>query len=159
MDMSKYAKSKKCSKSGDIFYAAGGKPENLKMPYSRAGKQGHEVAGLDGLSEDTPLPQMLGAIYTDEFVSGMEGFGAIGELGEPVTAASITAASGAMGALAALLNQIGVLFPKNKNRKAQPLTIQVQTTRAITLPAQNTDQREPSLPRPAQTKRQQTGYR
>lgn len=153
MDMSKYAKIKEVLKKAEtVFYAAGGKPENLKNAIlTGRGNRGHEVAGLDGLSEDTPLPQMLGAIYTDEFVSGMEGFGAIGELGEPVTAASITAASGAMGALAALLNQIGVLFPKKQKQESPAPDNSGSDNAGDNTASTNTDQREPSLP-PGQPK-------
>lgn len=111
MDMSKYDKLKGAlAKAEKIFFAAGGKPENLKKAILTGhGNRNHEVAGIDGLNGNTPLPELLGAIYQDEFINGMDGFEG---LGEPATAASITAAAGAMGALAALLASIGTLFPK-----------------------------------------------
>ncbi len=123
MDMSKYDKLKtvlaKCEK---IFFAAGGKPENMKKAIlTGRGNRNHEVAGIqpiDGMNEETPLSELLGAIHTDEFVygmeefSGFEGLEGFDELGEPATAASITAAAGAMGAMAALVASVGALFPK-----------------------------------------------
>lgn len=123
MDMSKYDKIKtvlaKCEK---IFFAAGGKPENMKKAIlTGRGNKNHEVAGIqpiDGMNEETPLSELLGAVFTDEFVygmeefSGFEGLEGFDELGEPATAASITAAAGAMGAMAALVASVGALFPK-----------------------------------------------
>jgi hypothetical protein len=124
MDVSKYDKLKAVlTKSEQIFFAAGGKPENLKKAIltGKGNKNKDVVAGIDGLGEYTPLPEMLGAIYQDEFVNGMEGFdglGEIGELGEPATTtAAITAASGAIASLAVLLKSIGVLFPGKKKEK------------------------------------------
>ena len=122
MDMRKYDQIKAVlAKSESIFFAAGGKPENLKKAIlTGRGNRNHEVAGLTGLGEYSSMPELLGAIYTDEFVNGLEGFGSLGDLGEPATAAAITAASGAMAALAALLKSVGVLFPpKGKNKKSQ----------------------------------------
>lgn len=117
MDMSKYDKLKAVlQKAEKIFFAAGGKPENLKKSILTGhGNRNREVQGIDGFGNYTSMPELLGAIYYDEFVDGMEG---LGELGEPATAASITAAAGAMGGLAALLASIGALFPKkNKDKK------------------------------------------
>lgn len=120
MDMSKYDKLKTVLKKAEsVFYAAGGKPENLKKAIlTGRGNKNHEVAGMDGLGEYSTVPELLGAIYDDEFVNGLEGFGELGELGEPATAASITAASGAVGALAVLIKAIGSLFQgKGKKKK------------------------------------------
>ena len=122
MDMRKYDQIKAVlAKSESIFFAAGGKPENLKKAIlTGRGNRNHEVAGLRGLGQYSTMPELLGAIYEDEFVNGLEGFGSLGNLGEPATAAAITAASGAMAALAALLKSVGVLFPpKGKNKKGQ----------------------------------------
>jgi hypothetical protein len=109
MDMSKYDKLKQIlTKAEKVFYAAGGKPENLKKAMlTGRGNRRHEFAGLDGYSESTPINELLGAIYEDEFVNGLEGEG----LGI-ATEAAIASATGAMAALAALLKQVGVLFPK-----------------------------------------------
>lgn len=106
-----------------IFFTAGGKPENLrKAILTGRGNRSKDVAGFDGMSENTSLPQLLGAIYNDEF-AGMEGFeGLDGEgLGvEPAstaTAAAITAATGVMAAIAGLLKQVGVIFPKKEGEQ------------------------------------------
>jgi hypothetical protein len=123
MDMSKYAKVKDVlTKLEKIFYAAGGKPENLKESILTGhGNKNREVQGIEGLSEITPLPALLGDIFHDELIAGMEGFKGfsgmegLGELGEPATAASLTAASATIGSLAALLKSIGDLFPKKKD--------------------------------------------
>ncbi len=127
MDMSKYDRVKAVlARTEQIFFAAGGKAENLKKAILTGhGNRNREVSGFDGFSDGTPLPQLLGAIYQDEFVSGMEGYNVsglegFGELGEPATAASIAAASTAMGTLAALLKSIGDLFPnKGKEKPAK----------------------------------------
>ncbi|HOZ86928.1 MAG TPA: hypothetical protein PL029_04170 [Bacteroidia bacterium] len=119
MDMSKYDQLKKVlAKSEKIFYAAGGKPENLKKSIlTGKGNKNHEVSGLDDIGDFSTMPELLGAIYEDEFVNGLEGFGDLGQLGEPATAAAITAASGAMGAMALLLKSVGTLFPKKEKKK------------------------------------------
>ncbi len=119
IDPIKYDKLKKVlTKAEKIFYAAGGKPENLKKSIlTGKGNKNHEVSGLDDLGDFSTMPELLGAIYSDEFVNGLEGYGGLGELGEPATAAAITAASGAMGTLAVLIKSIGGLFPNKGKRK------------------------------------------
>jgi len=119
MDMSKYDKVKKVlQKTEQIFYVSGGNPKNLrKAILTGRGNRNHEVAGVDGYSEQTELSQLLGDIYADEFVHGMEGFAGPEGLGV-VTAAAVGAASTAMGTLAALLKSIGSLFPKKKGESA-----------------------------------------
>lgn len=124
MDMTKYDKVKAVlAKTEQIFFAAGGNAQNLKKAIlTGLGNRNREVSGFDGLTDGTPLPQLLGAVFQDEFVSGMEGFKGVGlegfgELGEPATAASIAAASTAMGTLAALLKSIGDLFPNKGKEK------------------------------------------
>lgn len=127
MDMSKYNKVKEVlAKTEKIFYGAGGKPENLrKAILTGHGNRNHEVAGtdgLDGLGVNTPMSELLGAIYQDEFVTGMEafeGFEGVEGLGEPATAAAITAASGTMATLAAILKSVGPLFPA-KEKSGEP---------------------------------------
>lgn len=111
MDMSKYDKVKKVlDKARSVFFAAGGKEENLrKAILTGRGNRSHDVAGLGRLSENTPLPELLGAIYDDEFVHGVEGLGVVSET------AAIASATTAMGALAALLKSIGSLFPHKKD--------------------------------------------
>lgn len=120
-DMSKFGKLKNVLyKIEQIFYTAGGKPENLKKAIlSGRGNRHHEVSGLGlidayeiqayGIDENTPLPQLLGDIYHDEFVSGLEGTEGLGVI---AASASIAAASTIMGTIAALLKSIGGLFPK-----------------------------------------------
>jgi hypothetical protein len=101
------------------------------------------------------LSQLLGAIYQDEFVSGMEGFegfeGLEGYdgLGEPATAASIAAASTAMGTLAALLKSIGDLFPKKKNTGEQAATAE-NTEPEPSVETSNEAPAESSEPAPAE---------
>jgi hypothetical protein len=123
MDMSKYDRIKNVlDKTQNIFYAAGGKPENLrKAILTGRGNRNHEVAGVDGLRHTMRLSKLLGEVYQDELVNDMEGFEGFGSLeggeglGEPATGTAIAAASGAMGALAALIKSIGTLFP-NKGK-------------------------------------------
>ena len=92
----------------NIFYGAGGKPENLrKAILTGKGNKTHDVSGLGDMNESTPLPQLLG----DEMFRSENGE-TLGALGEPVTAASITAATGALAAIAGLLKGIGNIFHK-----------------------------------------------
>ncbi len=121
MDMSKYDRVKSVlQRTENIFYMAGGKPENLRTAILKGrGNRNNEVAGNDGLSETMSLSDLLGELYSDEIINGMEGFEGFGSLeggeglGEPATATSVTAASTTMATIAALLKQIGPLFPKN----------------------------------------------
>ncbi len=107
-------------KMEQVFYSAGGKPENLKKAIlTGRGNRNKEVSGIDGnydtemagMDENTPLPTLLGDIYHDEFVNGLEGTEGLGV----VQAAAITAATGIMGTIAGLLKKIGNLFPNAKN--------------------------------------------
>lgn len=119
IDMTKFARLKKIrEKLENIFYGAGGKPENLKKAILKGrGNRNHEVSGLgytpdmmDGVNEYSPISTLLGAdIYESELAPAMNG---IGELGEPATAATIAAASGIIGAIAGLLKSVGNIFPK-----------------------------------------------
>lgn len=119
IDMTKFARLKKIrEKLDNIFYGAGGKPENLKKAILKGrGNKNHEVSGLgytpdmmDGVNEYSPISTLLGAdIYDSELAPAMNG---IGELGEPATAATIAAASGIIGAIAGLLKSVGNIFPK-----------------------------------------------
>ena len=106
------------AKLEQIFYGAGGKPENLKKAILESrGNKDKAVAGLgvisidDTQTENTPLSILLGDVYHSE-MEEMQG------LGEPVTAASITAASAATATIAGLIKKIGDLFPKgDKNNE------------------------------------------
>lgn len=121
MDMSKYNRLKQIlTKAEKIFYTAGGKPENLKKAILKGrGNRKHEVSGMDGYSEATPLPELLGEIFHDEF-SGLDGFdGGLGVVTAAATTASITAATGVMAAIAGLLKQMGSLFPKKEGEGKQ----------------------------------------
>ncbi len=97
-----------------IFFTAGGKPENLKKAIlTGRGNRNKDVAGVDGYSENSSLPDLLGAIYQDEF-NGLDGFEELGVVTAAATTASITAATGVMAAIATLLKQTGTLFPKKE---------------------------------------------
>ena len=149
MDISKYDKLKYVrTKTEGIFFAAGGNKDNLKKAIlTGKGNKNHEVSGIDGLGEYTPLPEMLGDVYQDEFVNGMDGFAGFGELGEPATAASLAAASTAIGSLAALLKSIGDLFPKKKQKAAA-----TETPASEPEPTVETSSGEsPSEPEPSET--------
>jgi hypothetical protein len=124
VDMARFGKLKTIkTKMEQIFFGAGGKPENLKKAIlTGKGNKNKEVSGLGmlygpgedvwGLDHSTPMPQLLGAdIYHSELVDGLEG---LGELGEPATGAALAAASSAMAIIAGLLKSIGNLFPGKK---------------------------------------------
>lgn len=127
MDMSKYDRLQKVrERIENIFFSAGGKPENLrKAVLTGRGNRNKEVSGFGELSEVMSMPELLGAVYYDEFVSGMEGFEGFGDLdgGEGLgiaTSAAVAAATTVMGTIAALLKSIGNLFPnRGKKGKAQ----------------------------------------
>lgn len=148
MNISKYNKLKGIrEKLESIFYGAGGDKVNFKKAIlTGKGNSGKQVvagldglgdldfAGLEGMSEDTPLSQLLGPeiFYSEnlvgaEDIEGLEGIGyeivgglegiddgepLIG-LGEPATA-SIAAASAAMATIAGLIKGIGNLFDSSK---------------------------------------------
>ncbi len=118
VDMAKWQQLVKIKdKIENIFYGAGGKPENFKKAIlTGKGNKNHEVSGLgavpdegiDGMDENTPLPQLLGAeIYESE----NKGEG-LGDLGDPVTGSSVAAATGVIGVIAELIKKIGNIFPK-----------------------------------------------
>jgi len=124
MEPAKHDKLKEVlARAEKIFYTAGGKPENLrKAILTGRGNRSKEVAGFDGYSENTPLSELLGAIYQDEF-SGLEGLDGdgFGVVTAAATGASITAATGVMAAIAGLLKQVGVLFPNKDGEKKRGL--------------------------------------
>jgi hypothetical protein len=107
----------------NIFYGAGGKPDNLrKAILGGKGNKDKAVSGLGMLpmtewsaymNEYTPLDQLLGPeIYYSENIEGMQGFKGLGELGEPVTLASVGAAMGVIAGIVAALKQVGDIFKK-----------------------------------------------
>lgn len=178
MDMSKYGKIKSVlAKTEQIFFASGGKPENLKKAILTGnGNRNREIAGLGELADTLRLSELLGAIYSDEFINGMDGFEGfdgfegIDGLGEPATATSLAAASTAMGALAALLKSIGDLFP-NKGKKApaptpapepEPVQEQEQAPASESSespqeePAEQTPQEEQETSEPSQEQEQES---
>ena len=122
IDMGKFAKLKNVlTKIEGIFFTAGGTPANLKKAIlSGRGNRHHEVNGFglidtseiqfSGLDDNTTLPQLLGEMYNDEFVNGLEGEG----LGVIATSAAIASATTIMGTLAALIKSIGNILPKKK---------------------------------------------
>lgn len=123
-DMSKFDRLKKVLyKIEQIFYTAGGKPENLrKAILTGKGNKNKEVNGLgmihgvddfSGINEYSELNSLLGAnMYHDEFVSGLEGTEGLGSA--VATGAAITAATTVMATIATLLKSIGNLFPNKK---------------------------------------------
>lgn len=113
----------------NIFYGAGGKPDNLrKAILGGKGNKDKAVSGLGMLpmtewagymNENTPLDQLLGSdIYYSENVEGMNGFAGFGELGEPVTLATVGAAMGVIAGIVASLKQIGDIF-KSKQKGSE----------------------------------------
>ncbi len=125
-DMSKFGKLKNILyKIEQIFFTAGGKPENLKKAIlTGRGNRNKEVNGLGfvdeydnemlGIDENSSLSSVLGAsVYQDEFVNGLEGTEGLGSA--VATGASITAATTVMAAIAGLLKGVGNLFPNKKN--------------------------------------------
>lgn len=133
IDMARYAQLVKVrQKLENIFYNAGGNPANMKKAMLKGkGNKDHAVNGLMGLGAIfpdagveymniyTPLPQLLGEIYYDENVRGMEGFEGFGELGEPATIASLAAASSVIAAIAASLKKIGDIFKGKKTEGSE----------------------------------------
>ncbi len=105
------------AKLEQIFYGAGGKPENLKKAIlGGRGNKDKSVSGLgilpsdEHLTEEMSLSQLLGdEVYSSE-MQGLEG------LGEPVTGASIAAATGALATIAGLIKKIGDIFPKGHKK-------------------------------------------
>lgn len=116
IDMGKFQKLKTIkTKLENIFFTAGGKPENLRAAIlTGKGNKNQDVKGLDGLNQHTPLSELLGR---EIFLSENEE--SLGELGEPVTAAAITAASGALATIAGLLKSIGNIFPKKDSPESK----------------------------------------
>lgn len=127
-DMSKFDRLKKILyKMEQIFFTAGGKPENLrKAILTGRGNRNKEVNGLglvdgyeidmSGIDENSSLPTLLGAsVYQDEFVNGLEGTEGLGSA--VASGAAIASATTIMTAIAALLKSVGNLFPKKKNNE------------------------------------------
>ncbi len=127
-DMSKFDRLKKILyKMEQIFFTAGGKPENLKKAIlGGRGNRNKEVNGLglvdgyevdmSGIDENSSLPTLLGAtVYQDEFVNGLEGTEGLGSA--VAAGAAIASATTVMTAIAALLKGVGNLFPKKKNNE------------------------------------------
>ncbi|MDP3146028.1 MAG: hypothetical protein Q8T03_13395 [Bacteroidota bacterium] len=123
VDMDKFQKLKKVNeKLQNIFYGAGGIPENYKKAIlTGRGNKDHQVNGLgyvvddmSGINKYSTTEELLGTdIYQGEELQVLNG------LGEPYSAAaSITAATGILGAIAGLLKGIGSLFPK-KNKASK----------------------------------------
>lgn len=120
-DMGRFAKYKNILKKIEsVFYTSGGDPVNLKKALlSGKGNRHKEVNGLGlispsdiqfyGMDENTSLQTLLGDVYHDEFVSGLEGTEGLGVV---ATSAAVAAASTVIGAIAALLKSVGGLFPK-----------------------------------------------
>lgn len=126
VDMQKFAQLKTIKgKLEKIFFAAGGKPENLKESILKGkGNANKEVPlsgyeeSVTGMNERTPLTELLGQeVYYSEFMSGTEEIEGLSGLGEPATATAIASSTGVLATIAAFLKKIGNLFPK-KNKEA-----------------------------------------
>ena len=115
-----------------IFYGAGGKPQNLKEAIlTGKGNKNRRVAlngvgDLEAVNDEQDLEGMIGSmIYSDEFAefTSPGSVNGLGSLGEVTAAAAITAASGAMATIAAFLKKLGSLFkkgtPQNNEETAQ----------------------------------------
>ena len=121
MDMQKWKKLVQVrQKLDNIFYGAGGKPENLKKSVLKGkGNKDKAIHGLDGFAYEhevhqmnmhTPLHKLLGSeIYYAEN-EGIHGAEDLGNLGEPVTLATITAASGIIAAVVGMIKKVGDVF-------------------------------------------------
>lgn len=124
IDMSKFPKLVAVrQKLENIFYGAGGKPENLKKAILKGkGNKDHAVNGfelLEGFGDystdsgyaywntETPLRQLLGV---DMYHSENEAVSGLGALGEPVTATTISAASGVILAIVSAIKKVGDIF-------------------------------------------------
>lgn len=117
IDMGKFARLKQVKdKLQNIFYGAGGIPENFKKAIlTGRGNKDKEVSGLGYVADEMngadtyeSVSNLLGnEIYQGENLHVLEG------LGEPFSAAaSVTAATGVLTAIAGLLKGIGSIFPK-----------------------------------------------
>jgi len=124
VDMNKWHQLVKVKdKLENIFYGAGGKPENFKASLLKGnGNRNHDVNGLGYIPPkevfemdiDTPLPQLLGReIYQSENV--IDGFG---DLGDPATGTAVAAATGVVGIIAEIIKKIGSIFPKKDDAGA-----------------------------------------
>lgn len=114
VDMDKWQQLVKVKdKLENIFYGAGGTPENMKKAIlTGMGNAHHDVSGVTGMNENTPLPLLLGKeIYQSE-----NSIAGLGDLGDPATAGAVTAASGIMGVIATILKTIGNIFPKSNTQ-------------------------------------------
>jgi hypothetical protein len=130
IDMARFQRMKGVrSKLEQLFYGAGGKPENLKNAMlTGKGNQERDVPlnglyGFHGLDAATnydslPISNLLGYdMYASESmheVNGFNGLGEFGELGEPATAASIAAASSVLTVIVGMIKQVGSIIPKKK---------------------------------------------
>lgn len=130
IDPDKYDQLKKVmDKAQEIFYGAGGKPENLKDAILNGdGNKNHEVMAGLGYTPNQSLKYILGNLY-EQNSGGLSGTG----LGEVVTAAAITAAAGAIAALAGLLKNIGDIF-KKKDAAAAAIPIAPEETQPVIVP-------------------------
>ena len=107
-------------KLDNIFYGAGGKPENLKKSVLKGkGNKDKAIHGLDGFAYEheahhmnmhTPLHKLLGPELFYAENEGIHGADDLGDLGEPVTLATITAASGIIAAVVGMIKKVGDVF-------------------------------------------------
>lgn len=109
----------------NLFYGAGGKPENLKKAILEGkGNRDKQVTlnGLGGDSSYIPFDGDLQTIigeqtYYDEFNEVRQGINGLGELVSATTA--IASASGIIATIAGLIKKIGGLFKKGTKQEEQ----------------------------------------
>ena len=102
----------------DIFYGAGGKPENLKKEIlTGRGNRDKEVSvnglgesddfmGTDDYDENTPLKELLSGVFEEE---SRQNETATNGLGVVATSAAIAAVSALIGTIAAAIKKLGSL--------------------------------------------------
>lgn len=137
VDMGKLARLRQIrDKLENIFFDLGGNKANFKEAIltGRGNRNKDVVAGLgytqgdlNGMSTDARISTLLGDMYYDEHINGLEG---LGEVGEVATAAVIVAATGILGAIAVLLKQVGSMFPKKSKESQDFENIDAETTEA-----------------------------
>lgn len=135
IDMTRFPKMKNVRiKLEQLFFGAGGKPENLKQAIlTGKANQDREIplSGLYGYDAiygfdpghnymPEPLSNLLGKeMYYDERMHEVQGLGTLGALGEPATAASLAAASSILTVIVSMIKQVGSIIPRRKTAQGK----------------------------------------
>lgn len=102
-----------------IFYRAGGKPENLRKAILQGRGNRNKQVALNGLGSVSTFPtdyDDLKTILGDEiFYDEVDGSEGLQGLGAVATGAAVGAASGTMGVIAGLIKKIGNIFKRGSN--------------------------------------------